>query len=72
MSKTISVQLPDALISSISLIAKKTEKPKSFHIQKALETYLEEMADMQIAANRLNDPDDAIISLNDMRKELGL
>ncbi len=37
MSKTISARLPDTLASSISLIAKKTEMTKSFHIQKALE-----------------------------------
>ena len=72
MSKTISVRLPDALTSSIALIAKQTEMSKSFHIQKAVETYLEEIADMQVAADRLNNLDDTIISANDMRKELGL
>jgi hypothetical protein len=41
-------------------------------IQKALEAYLEEKADLQIALDRLNDPADAVISLEAMRSELGL
>ncbi|MBW1649698.1 MAG: ribbon-helix-helix protein, CopG family [Deltaproteobacteria bacterium] len=72
MSKIVSIRIPDSLASSIALIARKTEMPKSFHIKKALEIYLEEMADMQIAANRLNDSNDPIISLSDMRTELEL
>ena len=41
MSKALSVRIPDDLASKLSEIAEETEKPKSFHIQKALESYLD-------------------------------
>jgi RHH-type rel operon transcriptional repressor/antitoxin RelB len=53
-------------------IAKETERPKSFHIQKALEAYLTELADLQVAYDRLHDTADPIISIGEMRKELEL
>jgi RHH-type rel operon transcriptional repressor/antitoxin RelB len=72
MSKAISVRIPEKLASELSAIAKETERPKSFHVQKALETYLEELADFQLALDRLHDATDKIISIEDMRKELEL
>ncbi len=51
---------------------KETERPKSFHVQKALEAYLSELADLQVAYDRLYDTADPVISTEDMRKELEL
>ena len=72
MSKPISIRIPDELASKLSEIAKETERPKSFHIQKALEAYLDEVADLQVAIDRLRDTSDPVISLEEMRKELEL
>ena len=72
MSKALSVRIPDALDLKLSEIAKETERPKSFHIQKALEAYLNEIADLQVAYDRLHNTTDPIISIDDMRKELEL
>jgi len=72
MSKAISVRLPDDLASKLSEIAKETERSKSFHIQKALEVYLSELADLQVALDRLHDASDPIVTLDEMRKELEL
>jgi len=72
MSIAISVRISDSLASKLSSIAQETERPKSFHIQKALEAYLGELADLQIAIDRFRDTSDPVISLNDMRKELEL
>ena len=72
MGKAISVRLPDDLASKLSEIAKETEKSKSFHIQKALEVYLAELADLQIALDRLHDTSDPVITPDEMRKDLGL
>ena len=72
MSTAISVRIPEELASKLHEIAKETERPKSFHIQKALEAYLTELADLQVAYDRLHDPTDAVISIDDMRKELEL
>jgi RHH-type rel operon transcriptional repressor/antitoxin RelB len=56
----------------LSEIAKETERPKSFHIQKALESYLTEIADLQVAYERLHDTTDRVMSVEDMRKEIEL
>ncbi|MBW2157899.1 MAG: ribbon-helix-helix domain-containing protein [Deltaproteobacteria bacterium] len=72
MSTTISVRIPDKLASKLSEISKETERPKSFHIQKALEAYLAELADIQVAIDRLHDTSDPVVSIEDVRKELEL
>lgn len=72
MSKAISIRIPDDLASKLSEIAEETERPRSFHVQKALETYLAEMADLQVALDRLHDTSDPIITSDDMRKDLEL
>ena len=69
MSKAISIRIPDDLASKLSEIAKETERPKSFHVQKALEAYLVELADLQVALDRLHDTSDPIITTDEMRKE---
>ena len=72
MSTSISVRVPDELASRLSEIAKETERPQSFHIQKALESYLAELADLQVAYDRLHNTTDSVISIAEMRKELEL
>ena len=72
MSKAISIRIPDDLASKLTEISEETERPKSFHVQKALEAYLAELADLQIAIDRLRDSSDPVVSIEDMRKELEL
>lgn len=72
MSTAISVRLPKDLAEKLNGIAKETERPRSFIIQKALESYIEDFADLQIALDRLHDKSDAIISSKELRKSLGL
>ena len=72
MSTAISVRIPDELASRLSEIARETERPKSFHIQKALEAYLAELADLQVAYDRLHGTTDSVISIEEIREELEL
>jgi RHH-type transcriptional regulator, rel operon repressor / antitoxin RelB len=72
MSVAVSVRIPEHLAAELGEVASATERSKSFVIQKALEAYLEKQADSRIALDRLNDPTDATISLEDMRSELAL
>ena len=72
MSTAISVRIPDNLVTELDLVAQETERSRSFHVQKAIETYLEEYADLQIAVDRLHDVSDPIISLDEMRQKLGI
>ena len=72
MSTAISVRLPKELAEQLDCIAKETERPRSFIIQKALESYIEDFSDLQVALDRLHDKSDPIISGKQMRKSLGL
>ena len=72
MSKAISIRIPEDLALKLSDIAKETERPRSFHVQKALEAYLAEIADLQVALDRLHDISDPIVTTDDMRKDLEL
>ncbi|MCX5885043.1 MAG: DUF6290 family protein [Proteobacteria bacterium] len=72
MSTAISVRLPKALANQLNSIAEETERPRSYIIQKALESYIEDYADLQVALDRLHDKTDPVISGKELRKSLGL
>ena len=72
MSTAISIRITDKLASQLAEFARETERSKSFHVQKALEAYLVELADLQVALDRLYDTSDAVMSIEGMRKELEL
>ena len=72
MRTAISVRLPKELSEQLESIAKETERPRSFIIQKALEYYIEDYADLQVALDRLHDKTDPIVSGKELRKSLGL
>jgi RHH-type rel operon transcriptional repressor/antitoxin RelB len=72
MSMVFSVRLPEELAKELDQIAAETERPRSFHVHKAVETYVREYADLQIALDRLRDQSDSIVSGRDLRKSVGL
>jgi RHH-type rel operon transcriptional repressor/antitoxin RelB len=72
MSTAVSIRLPDGLAKELEHIAAETERSRSFHIQKALESYVEDFADVQIALDRLRDQKDSVVSSRELRKSLGL
>jgi RHH-type rel operon transcriptional repressor/antitoxin RelB len=67
----VSVRLPDDTAKALDELASATERPRTYLIVKALEAYLAEYADYQVALDRLRDKDDAVISASEMRKRLG-
>jgi RHH-type rel operon transcriptional repressor/antitoxin RelB len=68
----ISIRLPKALVDQIDSIAKETERPRSYIIQKALESYIEDYADLQVALDRLHEKTDPVVSGKELRKNLDL
>jgi len=72
MSTALSVRLPDSLAKELSSIAVATERSKSFLVQKALEGYLQNQADLQVSLDRLRDTSDPTISIEEIREEIGL
>ena len=63
----MSVRLPDTLIQEVNSLTKKLQRTKTFFVREAVESYLKEYVDYQIALDRLNDPYDEIISSKQMR-----
>lgn len=72
MSAALSIRVSNRLADELEKLASSLERPKSYLIRKALENYLTEYADYQIALDRLRDKDDAVISGAELRKKLGL
>jgi RHH-type rel operon transcriptional repressor/antitoxin RelB len=70
MSVSVSLRLPSDLVTQLEDIANIIDRSKSYLIKKAIEHYLEEYADYQIALDRLNDKDDEIFSSKELRKRL--
>jgi len=72
MSIAVSIRLPEIIAKELNHIAEETERPRSFHVQKALESYIDDFADIQIALDRLRDQKDPVVSSREMRKSLGI
>lgn len=67
----ISVRLPEDIAKALDAVARATERPGSFLVIKALDAYLAEYADYQVALDRLRDKDDEIISSKELKRRLG-
>jgi RHH-type rel operon transcriptional repressor/antitoxin RelB len=62
MSTAISIRLPDVIAKKLGRIAEETERSRSFVVTKAIETYLDDTADFQVALDRLRDTSDPVVS----------
>jgi RHH-type rel operon transcriptional repressor/antitoxin RelB len=67
----LSIRLPKKLEEELDLIAKRTERPKSYFIRKALEKYLEDLKDYTVALDRLNDKKAEYLTPEEATKYLG-
>lgn len=72
MSSLISTRLPKETLKLLDEIAKELERSRTYLINKAIENYLAEYANYQIALDRLRNKDDEIISSGNLKKQLGL
>ncbi|MGA2874175.1 MAG: ribbon-helix-helix domain-containing protein [Nitrososphaerales archaeon] len=68
--RTTSIRLSSTIAKRLDRLARVMDRPKSQLINKALEEYLEDYEDYLVAAGRLNDKNDTIISEKEMRKKL--
>ena len=69
---TLTLRVAEQLDRKLRRLAKETERPKSYFIKKALELYLQEYDDYQIALTRRADKDEEILTMTQMRKALGV
>jgi RHH-type transcriptional regulator, rel operon repressor / antitoxin RelB len=70
VSVPISIRLPEATAKALDAIASATDRPKTYVVLRALEAYLEDYADYQIALDRLRDKDDPVVSASQLRARL--
>ena len=68
----LTLRLDEQTDRKLRRLAKESERPKSYFIKKALELYLQEYEDYQIALARRADKDDEILTLAQVRKALGV
>jgi RHH-type transcriptional regulator, rel operon repressor / antitoxin RelB len=71
MSRTLSIRIADETAKALERLADTLDRPKAYVVQKALDSYLAEYADYQIALERLRDKNDEIVSAAELRKRLG-
>ena len=72
MVKALSVRLPEDLMVAMDRVAETVDRPRSYLVRRAIEAYLDEYADYQVALDRLRDKDDHVITGKELKKRLGL
>ena len=72
MTTAISLRLPQKLNDELNEIARTTDRPRTYLIREAIETYISEYAEYRVALDRLLDKDDEIIESAELRRRLGL
>ena len=70
--QVLTVRLGKELSEKINELSKETDRPKSWIIKKALESYLEDFEDAEVALHRLGDKNDVELTVDEVRRELGL
>ena len=70
MSVPISIRLPEETAKALDAVAAATDRPRTYVVRRALEAYLADYADYQIALDRLRDKDDPVISASALRARL--
>ena len=68
MAKTISVRLKDETVRKIDIISKVLKRSRSSIIKELIESYLEDLYDVEEAKRILSDKDDEIISHEQAKK----
>jgi RHH-type rel operon transcriptional repressor/antitoxin RelB len=71
MSSPLSIRLSESTARALEKLSEATERPKTYFVEKALEAYLAEYADYQVALDRLRDKDDRVIFSAELKKRIG-
>jgi RHH-type rel operon transcriptional repressor/antitoxin RelB len=71
MPASISLRLPSDAARALEQLARSLDRSKTYVMRKALDAYLQEYADYQVALDRMRDKDDPVISSAELRKRLG-
>jgi len=69
---TQSVRIPTELAQRLETVARETKRSKSSFIIEALQSFLDEREDLDIALARLRDPNTEWVDHDEVRRELDL
>ena len=72
MPSSISMRIPEGLLSKLDELASLLGRSRSSLINDAIGTYLTEYNDYLLSLHRLLDKDDDIISSSELRESLGI
>lgn len=71
-SETLAIRITPELKERLESIAKSSRRSKAWVVNRALELYLEDLEDVEVADSRVMDTSDEILSVDDFRKQHGL
>ncbi len=67
---SITTQVPDEMVAALDSAAVILKSSRSDVILQALEQYLEDLEDLEMAAQRLNDPSDPFLDWEEVGRDL--
>ena len=71
MSTVVATRFSDKVLAELDEVAGELRRTRAEVVRRAVEIYLGEYADHQIALHRLNAPDDPLLTTAEMWNELG-
>lgn len=72
MSQVIQTELSDYVVKELGKLSAQTKKTKAYHINKAIQMYINNYTDFDTALDRLQNLNDEVISTKQMNELLDL
>lgn len=69
-TKVVTLRVDDTLRSRVDAVAKELGHSRAWVIHKALDDYLEDVEDTEITRQRMADPEDAVVPLDEAMTQL--
>ncbi len=66
----ISTRLPDELVQELEQAAKTMNRSRAEVVRQAIEHYLDDFEDLELAVQRLRDPTDAVLDWEQVKRDL--
>jgi len=71
MSTVVATRFSDELLAALDEVARELHRSRAEVVRRAVEVFVNEHADYQIALERLNDPTDVPVTTEEMWRALG-
>lgn len=66
----ITTRLPDTIVDALDTVASRLRRSRAEIVRQAVERYLEDLEDLEVASERLQDPKDPVLDWDQVRREL--